>query len=90
MGPKLTGTGGNGEWNEYRRLLLHELGSINQRLDKLEGMVGDLGNQRAEDGKAVWTEIAIIRTELKIKSGLWGLLGGAIPAAIALIYILLK
>lgn len=59
--------GGNG-WQEYQRLVLHELKAHTDTLS-------DFGKELT----AVKVEIGM----LKVKSGLWGLLGGAIPVAIA-------
>jgi hypothetical protein len=61
--------GGNG-WQEYQRLVLHELASLRQDLSNLERGQGDI---KVELGM------------LKVKSGLWGLLGGFVPVAIAVI-----
>lgn len=61
--------GGNG-WQEYQRLVLHELTSLRKDLSDLESGQGDI---KVELGM------------LKVKSGLWGLLGGFVPVAIAVI-----
>jgi len=62
-------------WNEYSRLVLSEL----ERLDVGQVALNEKMNK-------VLTEIAL----LKVKSGVWGLLGGAIPVAIGLGLWLLK
>lgn len=60
--------GGNG-WQEYQRLVLHELASLRQDISVI---AKDQGNIRVELGM------------LKVKSGLWGLLGGFVPVAVAI------
>lgn len=62
-------TGGNG-WQEYQRLVLHELTSLRKDLSDLESGQND-----------VKVELGM----LKVKSGLWGLLGGFVPVAIAIL-----
>jgi len=62
-------------WTEYRRLVLKELEDLNTAVDSV----------RAEQTK-IREEIAT----LKVKSGIWGLIGGAIPVAIGLALWLLK
>lgn len=59
--------GGNG-WQEYQRLVLHEL---KQHTDALEAVSKRM------------TAVEIQVGMLKVKSGLWGLLGGFVPVAIA-------
>jgi len=62
-------------WDEYRRLVISQLESLHERQNKLSSSSND-----------VRIEIA----KLKIKASVWGLLGGAIPAAVAMAWILLK
>jgi hypothetical protein len=54
-------------WLEYRKLILSELERVSRELRDL--------NQKVSD---IHTEIAM----LKVKSGLWGALAGAIPALV--------
>jgi len=61
--------GGNG-WQEYQRLVLHELGSLRQDLSEI-----------AKEQGAIRVELGM----LKVKSGLWGLLGGFVPVAVAVL-----
>jgi len=61
--------GGNG-WQEYQRLVLHELTTLRTDLAALSKGQGDI---KVELGM------------LKVKSGLWGLLGGFVPVAIAVL-----
>jgi hypothetical protein len=59
--------GGNG-WQEYQRLVLHEL---KQHTDSLEAVSKRMTAMEIQVGM------------LKVKSGLWGLAGGFIPVAAA-------
>jgi hypothetical protein len=62
-------------WGEYRKMVLKEL--------------ENLGRVQEDIRK----DITLIREEiasLKVKSGVWGLVGGMIPVAIAIIYSLVQ
>lgn len=61
-------------WNEWSKYVLKELERLN---DNYEGLQKDFTKQIQE----VKVEIAT----LQVKAGVWGLLAGAIPVAIALI-----
>jgi hypothetical protein len=61
--------GGNG-WQEYQRLVLHELKAHTDSLAEF-----------SKELNAVKIEIGM----LKVKSGLWGLMGGFVPVALAVI-----
>ena len=63
------------DWNEYRALVLHELENLNKAVDALEV---ERINVREEIAK------------LKVKSGIWGMIGGAIPVLIGIALWLLK
>jgi hypothetical protein len=65
---------GNG-WNEWGKHVLRELERLNDCYDDLKT---DVSNVRIE--------IAM----LKIKAGVWGLIGGAIPVLITVILYLLQ
>lgn len=64
----LENNGRNG-WGEYRRAVIGKLATIDTRLEKIE--TTQIGMR--EDLAA-----------LKIKSGIWGLVGGLIPVLVAL------
>ncbi len=72
-----------GEFGEYRRLILQELQRSHDGIIELKGMINNLSNRDIADIKA---EIAV----LKFKSGLWGFVAGAIPSAVAVIYAVMK
>lgn len=59
----------NNGWSEYEKLVLNELERHN---NLIEGIRKDVSDIRSE--------IAM----LKVKSGLWGMMGAAIPLALAI------
>ena len=59
-----------GDWSEYQRLVMSEL------------------KQLREDVKSARDEINNLRVEmtmLKVKAGVWGMIAGAVPGAIAVL-----
>lgn len=63
---KITSNG----WNEYEKLVLHELQEHTKELEKLR-----------DDIRKIHIDLA----GLKVKSGVWGLIAGSIPVIITLI-----
>ena len=61
-------------WEQYKRLVLSELERFNRTQDKL--------NKKLD-------KVIVDIATLKVKSGLWGLLGGTMPILIALMIWLL-
>lgn len=65
-----------GTWGEYQRLVLGELERLNEGMEKRDAAIQDMK-----------TQIAI----LQVKSGVWGMIGGAITVAITLaVYLVTK
>lgn len=64
-----------GDWGEYRRLILQELQRLHQDLNEVKEQIGILHSA-----------VAV----LQFKSGLWGFAAGAIPGVAALIYAAVK
>ena len=62
-------------WNQWSQHVLKELERLNETLERLEALL----NKTRED-------VAV----LKVKAGVWGLLGGAVPATVTLVIIWLK
>lgn len=62
-----------GEWITWSRHVLAELERLGSCYERLDSRVNDL--QR---------DLAVLKAEFRIKSSLWGLLGGAVTAAIAI------
>lgn len=61
-------------WNEWSKFVLRELERLNVCYERINVRVDEINSE-------------IIR--LKVKSGIWGLIGGAIPVVVATLWILL-
>jgi len=72
-----------GDWSEYRRLILTELTRLSDGISEVKGQLGALHSSELAQIKA---ELAV----LQFKSGLWGFAAGAIPGAAMLIYTAMK
>jgi hypothetical protein len=77
-------------WNEWSRYVLIELKRLSRELVDLYGKLNALENRLTTiESKAVTRDdIQSLReeiTKLKVKSGVWGLVGGAIPTVAVLI-----
>lgn len=62
-GPSHEGTPANGEWKEYKRLVMDSLNTLKADVKEIQN-----------DTATIKTEIAL----LKLKSGLWGLTAGMV------------
>ena len=60
----------NGDWREYKKLVIIEIDRLSEHIGSLEGKIDHLR------GDVVM---------LKVKSGIWGLFAGLIPVTIALL-----
>lgn len=72
-----------GDWGEYRRLILQTLQNLQESIVALDGKISALSTMRIA---ALEAQVAV----LQFKSGLWGFAAGAIPGAAALIYAMMK
>lgn len=75
-----------GDWGEYRRLILAELTRLSDGISEVKGQISALSSSELATIK---TEIAVLKTEFRLKSGLWGFAAGAIPSAAAALYVVL-
>lgn len=71
------------DWDEQRALVLAELKRLHEGIEEVKTKLDKLNNTELSDLKS---EIAVMKSELRIKSGVWGLLAGSVPAIVALIY----
>lgn len=71
-----------GDWGEYRRLILQELQRLHDGIAEVKGQIGML---HTSDIATLKAEIAV----LKFKSGVWGFMAGAIPASVVALYMVL-
>ena len=60
----------NGDWREYKKLVISEIDRLSDHIGSLEGKIDHLR------GDVVM---------LKVKSGIWGLFAGLIPVTIAML-----
>jgi hypothetical protein len=67
------------DWNEYRRLVLAELTRLTERIDGLSAQISRLES-----------DVAVLKSEIRLKSGVWGAIAGAIPAAVAIVWIITR
>ena len=63
------------DWKEYRRLVLSELERLNAHGERIDKALATIS-----------TDI----TMLKVKAGLWGLLGGLVPVTVMLAVTVLR
>lgn len=79
----LSGAGDfDGDWDENRRLVLHELQRLSDRDEKILDRIEALTRSMV----AVRMDVS----SLKAKAGVFGLIGGMIPVVIALAMLFLK
>ena len=70
---------GENGWNEWSRHVLAELKRLSDGQDKYQ-----------EKTDAAFLDLKVEIAKLKVKSGLWGLAGGAIPVAVGFLAYFLK
>jgi len=70
-------------WDEYKRVVVDRLDRLDNSVSALSGKIDYLVSN---DLSHLKVEIAV----LKIKAGLWGLVGASIPSSIAIIVYYLK
>lgn len=75
--------GNNNGWDEWRNHVLQEQKRQGRVLDQL---MNDLQNFRLY----ISTEVRQVKTEVKIKSGVWGAIAGLIPSSIVVAYVIIK
>ena len=73
-------------WTEWSKHVLKKL----EELEKHDKDTQDAIDLFKNEINKILTEIKVEVAMLKVKSGIWGLIGGLIPVAIAIVYILLK
>jgi hypothetical protein len=67
-----------GDWSEWRQHVLIELKRLNSNLESIEL---DIRKDREE----VWKRIVAIETELKVKAGLYGAVGGLLTTILGIL-----
>lgn len=72
-----------GDWSELRALILAELQRLNAGIEAIKV---DMKVLHGTDIAKLTADIAV----LKFKSGVWGLVAGLIPSAIAVVYVIFR
>ena len=82
----------NNGWREYQKLVLNELRRLDENVDKLgtriDSVVKHERNNRQMVENATQAELQRLSLEihgLKIKAGVWGLVGGSLPVVTMLL-----
>jgi len=68
-------------WTKYQKLVLNEL-------ERLSGCHDKMNNKMDNFQEQIGTKIGEVRIEiamLKVKSGIWGLMGGLIPVLVLIL-----
>ena len=60
----------NGDWREYKKLVISEIDRLSEHIGSLESKIDNLRS-----------DVVM----LKVKSGIWGLFAGLIPVTIAML-----
>jgi len=87
----MTDEGSNG-WREYQKLVLSELRRLDDNVERLSTRIDkavshERGNRQTVE-TATQNEVRRIALEvqsLKVRAGIWGLLGGLLPVLTALV-----
>jgi hypothetical protein len=76
---------------EYRTLTVNEIKRLNDLLEKLKDKIESINSEALERVAELKIKVAVLETELKLKSGVWGFAAGLIPSiAVAIIVLLHK
>jgi hypothetical protein len=94
MTEQTTGRGTNG-WNEWSKFVLKELERLNEQVEKLFNLVGTRVDKETcrSSASSIRDDIKTLELDvvaLKVKAGIWGLIGGAIPVIIGLAVWIIK
>ena len=77
-------------WNEWGKYVLKELERLNDVVNRMPASYDAKHNEIIERITKLDTSFKVFQKEMGIKSGVWGLIGGAIPVAVMLAFILMK
>lgn len=79
-------------WRDYQKLVLNELQRLDSSVEGLKQTIGDAirheRNNRVQVERSFAAELQRLQVEvhgLKIKAGIWGLVGGLLPVLTALL-----
>ena len=84
---------GNG-WSEYKRVVLNEIEDLKKCYDKIDSKFINLEKKldlKFAEIVQLNIENAKLKTELRLKSGIWGAIAGGIPTLVGIIlYLVFK
>jgi len=66
-------------WDEYQKFVVNELSRHSRELDCVH-----------KKTTRIIQDVASLKTEMKLKGGIFGLIGGLIPAAVVAVYFIIK
>jgi hypothetical protein len=78
---------GQGDWGEYRTLILAELQRLHGGVEEVKVTLNEM---RSSEIARLNARIAVMESEVKIRGGIWGLIGAAVPTTVAVIWILVN
>jgi hypothetical protein len=78
---------GQGDWEEYRKLILAELQRLHGGVEEVKATLGEM---RSSEISRLNARIAVMESEVKIRGGIWGLIGAAVPTTVAVMWILVN
>ena len=71
----MSGEGGNG-WDEYKLLVVDKLDGLGKKQDTFDEKLDNLKSHFTKEVTSIREHVAVLR----VKAGVWGLIGGAVPA----------
>ncbi len=75
---------------EYRSLTVKELQRLNDLIDKLQAKIDAMNTAALTQVSDLKIKVAVLETELKLKSGVWGFAAGLIPSIAVAIIVLVR
>jgi len=75
---------------EYRSLTVKEIQRLNDLLEKLQNKIESMNTAAINQVSELKIKVAVLETELKLKSGVWGFAAGLIPSIAVAIIVLLR
>jgi hypothetical protein len=73
-------------WQDWSKYVLKELERLNTAIDAIREECVKIRVNINE----LHIEVATLKTEFRIRAGIWGAVAGAIPAAIIIVYYVVK
>lgn len=77
------------EWDRYQQLIVSDLKRIEKNTVELAENLARLRTDIAEDIAELKMQIALLKQDLRFKSGVWGFAAGSLPVVAMMLYRLL-